>query len=398
MGEGRKSERPGAGSRFCGSCGTARKVGLWCVAAVAAAATGVYLSGSRSLRGRAPLEDGPPESAAAEQRAQPGGALSGQTGIEDQRPAPGSAQRPSESVPQTPASLYAEAYQVLKRLNERFPNSPDATEMMARLQSISGNTAEAVRLWKEILRSNPDYAYAHVGLGSVAAKKGEHEEAAEAFRRALAIHPQLTATYLDLADSLVKLGRVEEAAAVLRKYLEMEPRSAAGMILLGQAYLQSKEYEKAKTQFEAAILVTPDSPPAQYGLGTAYARLGQSEKSKQAMARCLELRSKLRSVTEDQRSLNDDLGLARENVEKLYSGAGRVYAAAGDLRQAEELWLKAAAVNPKGVDCRRQLVVLYRRSERFQDALEICRQLIEIDPGNADYQRVREVIQGRSRP
>jgi hypothetical protein len=43
-------------------------------------------------------------------------------------------------------------------------------------------------------------------------------------------------------------------------------------------------------------------------------------------------------------------------------------------------------------------VVLYRRSERLQDALKVCRQLIAIDPGNPEYRRVHELIQGRANP
>src|SRR5215207_1748027 len=64
----------------------------------------------------------------------------------------------------------------------------------ARLEQ-AGRHREALELYRQAVRLDPNFAEGYWGLGSALVGLGEHEEALEAFRQALRLKPELTAVY-----------------------------------------------------------------------------------------------------------------------------------------------------------------------------------------------------------
>jgi tetratricopeptide (TPR) repeat protein len=62
-----------------------------------------------------------------------------------------------------------------------------------------------------------------------------------------------------------------------------------------------------------------------------------------------------------------------------------VYNGYGQSQKAEEYWRRAATLDAKNTASRVQLVDLYRRTRRAQEAVGLCEQLRKIDPKNATY-------------
>ncbi len=300
--------------------------------------------------------------------------------------APGATQllpiAPDLPRPETAEALIEEAKRTVDRLVESFPDDPDALEVKARVQFYVGSYTAAAECWERCLKREPRYAYAYHGLGLVAAKKADYEEAAIEQRRALALAPGFSDAAVELADALMKLDRLDEAIEVLEKHLEANSRSLPARVTLGHAYLQARKYEKARDAYRAALEIYGELPRAQFGLATALARMGRRDESRQAMERYRELEAKKIDLRTDLRSRFDDLEAMCTDFGVRFTYAGRVCLAHGDLAQAEQLWRRAATLDPGGVPCRVQLASLYQQTDRGEEALRVCRQLAEIEPEN----------------
>ena len=129
--------------------------------------------------------------------------------------------------PTTTAAAIGEVCQVVDRLTQSLPNQPDVLEIKARLELWRGNTAEARKSWEKCLERNPNYAYAYVGMGSIAAKKGDYAVAADLYRKALALDPTASETRVQLGSALIDSGQPKEAIAVLGQAVGADCRRCA---------------------------------------------------------------------------------------------------------------------------------------------------------------------------
>ncbi len=290
----------------------------------------------------------------------------------------------------TAEALKQEAFAVARQTIEDFPNTSDPLGLMGTVHHQFENHDEAVEWWQRTLQQNPRRADAYLGMAAVAADKEEYEKAIELYRKAQEIAPDLVDVDRRLAEALVAAGRPEEALEILDRAVRNFPQATDAYYLLGQSYLQLKQYDQAVTNYEKALALRPSYTNACFGLATAYSRLKQREKAAQYRKTFQELRAaELESVERVKRNrakrVDTDLDHAIRVVAKTRADAGRVYRGHGWLHEAEQHWLRAAALDPKNQTSRKGLVELYMQRGQREEAVEICRQLIEIAPHSALY-------------
>ncbi|MGQ9574586.1 MAG: tetratricopeptide repeat protein [Thermoguttaceae bacterium] len=292
---------------------------------------------------------------------------------------------PDAPLPATAAALFKEAAQVAQRLVEHFPNHPDALEIKARVQFWIGNTAEAVKAWEKCLKLDPAYAYAYMGLGSVAVKKGEPRQAAALFRQAYQLNPGSLQAQKELGTALIDAGEPKEAVAVLQRGLASDPEPTGRLVLLGLAHLNLGDYEKAKQYYQAAIKTHPNHANAHYGLATACVRLGLQKEAAEYMARFRKLRAEERQIRKDQRTAYDDAAAMRQDAAKTYALAGQLYLAGGKRVEAEQILQRGALLDPKNIECRQGLAFIRRNEGRTAEAIELLAQIAGLEPKNPIY-------------
>ena len=293
----------------------------------------------------------------------------------------------SAPVPATGKAAVEEAHQVARRLVADFPDNPDAMEMMARVCLRFGQSASAVDYWRKCLEISPNYAYAYCGLAAVAESKGDQAEAVRLLRKALAIDPRSLQVQFDLAKAMVDQGQVEEAVGLLQTHVAMYPRSARGYVLLGAAQLQSGAFKEAKLAYEAAIKIDPLDDFPYLGLVTACSRLGEVEQSKRYREQFEKLRGGETQARHTGRDTYDDAAYVCADLAGIYVIAGRLYLAQGNRVEAEQRWMRAAAVAPQHVESRQALLRLYQDTGRQADRRRVLEQLARIVPAQPPYLR-----------
>lgn len=288
-------------------------------------------------------------------------------------------------VPETGAGLIAEAERVARDLAKRFPENPDAHEMLARFHLEFADLDEATKAWQRCLQLNANYAYAHAGLAKVATERGELTEAVANWRRAILADPATLAHQIELGKALLAAGEVDESIGVLERAVKADPRSPQAHAELGSARLQRREDAAAKTEFETALELDPRNTAAHFGLATACARIGQVEQAREHEARYAELQAdRTQAAGRARRAYDDDRALG-EDVAVLYTDMGSVYLAAGRAGPAEQLWRRAARLHRENRPCRQALAWLMRQQNKPLESILFLRELARLEPVSVTF-------------
>ena len=202
-------------------------------------------------------------------------------------------------------------------------------------------------------------------------------------RKAVSLNPSLAASRRCVAESLIGLGRPQAALNELQQALKAAPRDVEIRCMLGLAQAQVGELDAAKKSYETALEIDPHHAPACYQLSVVNTRLNLPDEAKAYRERFVRLRSETRDKDQKWVDDYDDLKLARQQVAETCETAGRYYRAHQNQARAEELWLRAAELDPHNVASRLQLAGLYGQVGQTKKALELCKQAEAIAPQDA---------------
>ncbi len=90
-----------------------------------------------------------------------------------------------------------------------------------------GPAEEAVAHYEDAIALRPGYAVAYASLGAVLLANGRNAEAAQRLERAAALAPAEATTWSNLGVALARLGRKAEAEVALARALDLDPGLAA---------------------------------------------------------------------------------------------------------------------------------------------------------------------------
>ncbi len=82
------------------------------------------------------------------------------------------------------------------------------------------------------------------------------------------------------------------------------------------------------------------------------------------------------------RQVLEPLMVTRRSVAHTHTDIGRVYHEHGYPDKAEQLWQKAATLDPNNIESRFHLSALYLKNRKLMDALKLYEQITQIDPEN----------------
>lgn len=292
---------------------------------------------------------------------------------------------PPPAPPNSALEICEQAGELAEQLTADFPDNPDSYHVAADASFWQGDSDRAVACWEKCLELEPRYAYAHHGIGKVAAKKGHHKKAVESFRKALTLGPTPPDTEIELAWALIHLGELDEAIAELNAFIAAGSPPARAFFLLGTAHLQSQDYENARGAFQQAIDIAPGWAEPYYSMAAVCRRLGQIEEAEGFVAKLKELVARDRRVLETVRSQHDDLAEMKKPFAGNCVNAARLYQAAGNSRETARLLQMATALDPANLESRQGLAWLYKQQNRIPDAIRMLEELANIEPENPAY-------------
>jgi predicted O-linked N-acetylglucosamine transferase (SPINDLY family) len=127
----------------------------------------------------------------------------------------------------------------------------------ARRMHRSGNFAEAVRLYAEVLRLDPRQFEALYALGYLRFQAGQYGDAERLMRQAVEINPRMAEAHFIQGCCLHRLNRIEDALTAFDRAVANKPLFVEALINRGAALMALNRHNEALKDFRAVIAVNP---------------------------------------------------------------------------------------------------------------------------------------------
>lgn len=195
---------------------------------------------------------------------------------------------------------------VSERMERVHTADPVAYDLFLRAREAGRHAAtpaeltDAVRLYREVIERDPDFALAHAGVGALHAIRffnfGEDrsllQSAFAAARRALDLQPDLAEAHAALGTTHLSSGRFAEAIPAFERALELSPSDAAVMNNLSLAYGMTGAWDMA---LALALRGLPLDPVQDHilltNVGNYYRMLGMHDRARTVLERSYQRRS-----------------------------------------------------------------------------------------------------------
>ena len=153
-----------------------------------------------------------------------------------------------------------------------------------------GQLEEAEKLYRQVLKNNPDNVDAMRMLAMVAATLKRFDDAERLLRRAVGIAPDFLAAVIDLGRILKEQDRFEEAIGYFKKAIEINPNNPQTHFLLAGAYAPAALNQEAAKEYQRTLELSPRHPGALLGLGNALKTIGSLEQAIEAYHDCISVK------------------------------------------------------------------------------------------------------------
>jgi tetratricopeptide (TPR) repeat protein len=144
-----------------------------------------------------------------------------------------------------------------------MPAAETVVELFARgvsLEEDPSSAAEAIASYQKVLKLDPDYAPAHINLGTLYYNQSDYEQAEAHYRKAIEADPRYALAYFDLGNVLDETQRVDEAIAAYGAALQLAPTYADAHYNLALAYERSRQPRLALRHWRAYLKLDGRGP------------------------------------------------------------------------------------------------------------------------------------------
>ena len=160
------------------------------------------------------------------------------------------------------------------------------------LLSQANRIPEAMDLFKQSLRINPDNAEACYNLGNALFLTGRTSEAIDQYKQAMGIFPNFAKAHNNLGNALFQTGRTSEAIDQYEQALRINSRYADAHNNLGTALFQTGRTSEAIDQYKEALRINPNDTNALSNLGAALGQMGRISEAIEQLKAALRINPK----------------------------------------------------------------------------------------------------------
>ena len=170
------------------------------------------------------------------------------------------------------------------------PRHFDALQLLASVAAQKKNSLEAVELFDQALKINPDHPFILNNRGNALKELMRYEEALASYDRAIALYPDYADAYNNRGNVLQALKRLEEAIESYDRALALQPGHAVAHHSRADVLLEMKRFGEALLSYDKAIELQLDDADTYNNRGNALQGLRRYEEALLSYDRALELK------------------------------------------------------------------------------------------------------------
>jgi tetratricopeptide (TPR) repeat protein len=252
----------------------------------------------------------------------------------------------------------AEAEVALTRAVTTSPFHKRSRRQLGELLATSGRPEDAIEVYEQMLRIQPDDADAYFAIGSILVES-DPGAALPYFEEACRLAPSRAFFLTSLGIAYLKDGRMTEAEATLRRAIALSPDDPSISNNLGIVLVQTRRYDDAIRELSALLERHPRFTPARNNFAIALAESGDLARAER------EVRT---AIGESPDYLDAHLTLAA------------ILERAGRLDEEYDVLQRAFELAPERIDIRNRLALAAAVVGRCDETLELVAASLE-NPG-----------------
>ena len=225
----------------------------------------------------------------------------------------------------------------------------------------AGHYADAEHCYRQVTESDADYPGALVMLGFVLREQGRVSEAREVLEHAVRIASEDADSHYLLGSILEAAGSRDSEIFHLRRAIELRPDFELARRQLIAALLRSDRLAEATQLCEESLAILPNSSELHFYRSNLYERVGDKASAIASCERAL--------------ALNPAFIAAQRRLSRLLFDTEQ-------FERAEVSYRREMELTPEHFGPRHQLGVMFIRTGRYVEAIELLKQAILLNPNS----------------
>jgi tetratricopeptide (TPR) repeat protein len=256
-----------------------------------------------------------------------------------------------------------DSYRVHGNLGKAYYDTAETIDDEAEREALIRRAMEHHR---HAIGLKEDYGIGMYNMGLAHQTLGQDEKAIKWHLRALKVHPWLDSAYLNIGVIYTNRNEYDRAALMYKEALRVDPQNVLAMANLGRILLARGQRERAVEFFGRAARLKRDFLGGRLGYAEALLITGRLDEAE------TELREMTRYIPVERMPAH-----RRAFYHLIY---GRVAIERGRWDQAIELLQRAIDVEPDYAPAYVEMGKAYRRMARSRDAERVLKQALSFDP------------------
>jgi tetratricopeptide (TPR) repeat protein len=299
----------------------------------------------------------------------------------------------------------------LNQIKARAKDFERAYVMVGDFYLRNGDLAEALKQYQEGMAADPKQkATYRKRMIEVLMRQNKRAEASDIAAAILKDNPKDTDARGLQASLLLDRGEVQKAISELQSVVNAAPDNFVARYNLGRSHVARGEWEQARQQFAEAIRLRPDYLPARLALAQLEVMQSQFEQALKSADEILQVDKKngpARMIQAaalmgqhkfaDARRLLEALRQANPNTPDVDFSLGMLAVRENNLKEAESVFRKAYAANPKDTRNLVGLVETLAGGGHYDQAIQFLEAEMAKNPSRIDLQMALGNIAARAK-
>ena len=151
-----------------------------------------------------------------------------------------------------------------------------------------GQTEEAEKICRQVLREHPNEVDAMRLLASIANKLEQRDDAIVLLERAVELKPKFAGAWADLAETYTESEKFGEALDAVQRVIKLQPNMPFGHMIRGSILGKKDDHEGAINAFKEALEIEPEHIGSNMGLGNTLKTIGRYDEAVKSYKKCIE--------------------------------------------------------------------------------------------------------------
>ncbi len=233
-----------------------------------------------------------------------------------------------------------------------------------------GDQKKALELLAKMEKRFPGDASVFSAIAEMYTRWGKEDRALKAYERLVSIEPDESSHLVDLGEQYYQRNDKKKAIATWKRIVTR--RTAANYARLGEVYAEHDLRDDAREMYTKAVQMAPKNPDFRKGRARVYERLRLWQPA-------IDDWNAVLALTANDKTQKPLRAEARRYIVGVYARWGRT-----QLSNQMRNWRTAFAADPPDVDAGRLLVEAHLKQHNDHQAAEVLKKLITIDGSDTD--------------